>query len=325
MQNSIKKISFQTEKGISELELGYHSLNNQYVNLDSLFQQFEQGFLVRPIHKFLQTQYILNEVKGCWILSFDETKTLISVKQYENETCLPNTYLILEEYVVFLPIESELPFLKVERFEINYLNVAFIDKEHMQIFFSVLIINVESINNKYGQLNDFINEYSIAGETNGKLLVLSEMMEPPIELLEFIDKELNPLGFEEKKDYLICYEQLVKGVKGSITPLLNMEIPECVGVDWLGSIIKMEGNYIWYKSANSDLKMEKNISKEEIMDVLQGLLISYFKKVNPYKLQYNPKVLELSRGRVFFKFDNESDSASFSIEHLMEYTNTKKI
>lgn len=117
MQNSIKKFSFRVDKGNYLLELGHHSLNNQFLNVASLFQQFEKGFLVKPCHKFIQTQYFLNEVKGCYILSFDENKTLVSLKKFVNENALPNTYLISDEYVLFLPLETYLPVSKVSEFK----------------------------------------------------------------------------------------------------------------------------------------------------------------------------------------------------------------
>ena len=58
-------------------------------------------------------------------------------------------------------------------------NVTYIDNDTMNIVFSALIINVESVNRKYGTLNDFLNQYALPGETNGKLFMTSEINKPP--------------------------------------------------------------------------------------------------------------------------------------------------
>ena len=52
-------------------------------------------------------------------------------------------------------------------------------------------------------------------------------------------------------DYLLCQEYLVEGVNGSISPLLNKDIPECLEINWLGSVIKKNGNYVWHKTTNA--------------------------------------------------------------------------
>lgn len=206
-------------------------------------------------------------------------------------------------------------------------NITFNDSDYLTIVYSSLVINVESINKKYGVLYDFLNEFNLGGETNGKLFITAQMMDPPDELINIINKTLKPLGFEEKKDYLLCYEYLVEGVRGSISPLLNKEIPECMDVDWLGSVIRLNGNFVWHKPANSynsSLKWGINSAKDDTMEIFQGLLINYFKKINPYKLLYNPKVLELKKGIVIFKFTDKETTSSFSVHHLLEYTYFKK-
>lgn len=46
----------------------------------------------------------------------------------------------------------------------------------MTIVFSSLIINVSSVNEKFGGLKDFMSKFDLSGQTNGKLLIVAEMV-----------------------------------------------------------------------------------------------------------------------------------------------------
>jgi hypothetical protein len=72
------------------------------------------------------------------------------------------------------------------------------------------------------------------------------MCSPPNEIEELIVHKLFPLGFEYKKDLIILEEQLIHGAGNSFSPLLNQVIPECLEIDWLDSIITLNGNYVWW-------------------------------------------------------------------------------
>jgi len=45
----------------------------------------------------------------------------------------------------------------------------FLDKDQMPIVFSSLIVNVSSINKKFGALKDFMSKFDLSAQTNGKL------------------------------------------------------------------------------------------------------------------------------------------------------------
>ena len=122
--------------------------------------------------------------------------------------------------------------------------LEFTDTEKINISFSCLIINVESVNKKFGLLDDFVNEYELWGETNGKILCLSEMRQPAGELYELVDRILYPLGFKNKTDYVIAYERMTKGSDKTENPPVEIEIPECKDVKWLESYI----NAVWFKN-----------------------------------------------------------------------------
>src|SRR5690606_8706706 len=118
--------------------------------------------------------------------------------------------------------------------------INYSDKEILKLEFSYLIFKVESINKKFGSLADFVAKYNLWGETNGKLYVLDEMVQPHDRLVHLIYTTLNPLGFIEFEDYVFGYEQLTRGVKGEISPLVGKDIPEMEDAEWLGSIITRE-------------------------------------------------------------------------------------
>jgi hypothetical protein len=128
------------------------------------------------------------------------------------------------------------------------MGINFIDQDKICITFSNLIIKVSSINAAGLSVSNFSIENSLWGKTNGKLLVMTEMNEPVWELQKIIDSILIPKGFVFERDFVVVYEQLIHGAGNSITPLLNQELPELIGIVWVDSVIKMDGNFIWLKN-----------------------------------------------------------------------------
>ena len=125
------------------------------------------------------------------------------------------------------------------------MSINFIDVDKIGIIFSNLIIKVSSINQAGLSVNDFSVENNLWGKTNGKLLVMAEMNEPLWELQKIIDEILIPKGFVFKRDFVVAYEQLIYGAGNFVTPLLNQELPELIGIEWVHSEIKMDGNFVW--------------------------------------------------------------------------------
>lgn len=146
----------------------------------------------------------------------------------------------------------------------------YIDNEEMPIVFSSLIINVASINKKYGALNEFMAKFDLSGQTNGKLLIVAEMTSPPFHLINIVETQLHPLGFTKKQDYVFAAEELIHGVGDSYTPYLNQPHPACENISWLGSVIKTDGNFVWYKKPLEQEKEESSpttnfyVEEEEI-------------------------------------------------------------
>ena len=170
------------------------------------------------------------------------------------------------------------------------MNGIYTDKENLKVVFSYLIFNVASINKKYGSLSKFINDFELWGETNGKLYILAEMVEPHHHLHDLIYENLKWIGFKEKEDFVFGFEHLTKGVKGHSPENINREIPELKNINWLGSYITHNGNYVWYVDdikKNSFLSYQENILEGTPPKLYyQNLLTVYFKYLrNPLKFK----------------------------------------
>ncbi|MCG2431931.1 hypothetical protein [Aequorivita xiaoshiensis] len=123
----------------------------------------------------------------------------------------------------------------------------FLDSDQMPFVFSSLIINVASVNKKFGTLIDFISKFDLNGQTNGKLLIVAEIVTPPGNLIQIVENRLRPLNFVNKLDYVFVDEELIRGAGGSYTPYLNQPHLACKNIPWLGSLITADGNFVWYK------------------------------------------------------------------------------
>ena len=128
--------------------------------------------------------------------------------------------------------------------------MALIFKERgaMLLHCTTLIIKASSINLNYGSMEAFCNEFNVNARTNGQLFVVYDMQEPSAYFDELIEGVLTPSGMRYNIDYLILNEQIIQGVIGRENPedsLLNKPIPYSEHADWLGSIIKEDGQYIW--------------------------------------------------------------------------------
>ena len=77
---------------------------------------------------------------------------------------------------------------------------------------------------------------------------MTEMNEPVWELQKIIDSILIPKGFVFKRHLIVAYEQLMHGDGNTITLILNQELPELMGFEWIDSKIKINGNFIWKKN-----------------------------------------------------------------------------
>lgn len=125
--------------------------------------------------------------------------------------------------------------------------ISYTDEEKMRVVFSYLIFRVSRINLKYGSLAKFTNDFKLAGQTNGKIYIIAEMRRPHGYLADLIYEKLVHLGFQQKEDYVFGYEYPTNGDEDNCQSLLYRQIPDLVGIEWLGSKITSRGNLVWYQ------------------------------------------------------------------------------
>jgi hypothetical protein len=134
--------------------------------------------------------------------------------------------------------------------------LKYVDDTKLEGLFSFLVIKVDSIVKKFGSIKDFAIGNDISGVTNGKLVVIYEMTEPPPYLYKLADEVLIPAGLKEYDDYVIASEQylMIADSLPDSTEVprgqsnLNQPIPICEKAPWLGSVISDIGNFVWDKS-----------------------------------------------------------------------------
>lgn len=127
----------------------------------------------------------------------------------------------------------------------------FHEEDEVKLVFVSLIVNVESINRVFGELQDFAQEYQIEGYTNGKLFMICDMMCPSEEIGQVVVNCLRPLGLKERTDFVVAEEVMVNSPGadpvGVDISYWNQEHPQLRHLDWLGSICLSDGNWIWHK------------------------------------------------------------------------------
>ncbi len=203
---------------------------------------------------------------------------------------------------------------------VNTPNITFIDSDKITIVFSALIINVESINEKYGLLLDFLKEINLGGITNGKLFITAQMMDPPYELIKIINEVLKPLGLENKKDYVLTYERMIDyGVTSFEDPPMEREIPECKNINWLSSEI----NNVWHNNAvnsNEINYLKSKVLSIESPEVWQRILMLYVTFLKPKNLKYNPTVIKVKTNNIIFKMNKHKKRFKVSKSTLLRYS-----
>ena len=164
--------------------------------------------------------------------------------------------------------------------------LKYVDDTMLEALFSFLVIRVESIIEKFGSVDDFVIGNDISGVTNGKLIVIYEMTEPPPYLYRLADEVLEPAGLKEYEDYVIAFEQLSDSMHFTrLYPSnINEPIPICDKTEWLGSIVSDIGNYVWDK--NDETIRIKPKTFEQIGDGVKvfGEFIRREKKMMSVKL-----------------------------------------
>jgi hypothetical protein len=116
----------------------------------------------------------------------------------------------------------------------------------LEIIFTTCVFRADHILEKVGSLVAFQELMDLELITNGPLVLAREMNSPAIHLEHRIVERLYPLGFEYKKDFVFMEEQLIYGVGNRVTELLNQPLTENADIDWLGSVVRLDGNFVWW-------------------------------------------------------------------------------
>jgi hypothetical protein len=123
--------------------------------------------------------------------------------------------------------------------------IIYQDSAELEIIFTTFVFRVDRMIEKVGSLHAFQVLMDIELITNGHLVLFREMNTPAVHLYQRITERLIPLGFEYKKDFAVLEEQLIYGVGDRVTELLNQPLPENADIDWLSSIVRLDGNFVW--------------------------------------------------------------------------------
>jgi hypothetical protein len=149
------------------------------------------------------------------------------------------------------------------------MNVNYVDAELLRIRFSSLIINASSLDENKTSIKDFIQDNNINCQTNGKIIVMSEMMSRHPFLSNLAKTHLEPLGLEHYKDFIFLQEPMTMGVEGRGEPFVfDQELEKTLDVPWLSSIVTRQGCFVFkakiFPIANPHL-LDK--SKEELLEL----------------------------------------------------------
>ena len=125
------------------------------------------------------------------------------------------------------------------------MNVHYLDAELLRIKFASLIINVSSLNEYNTSIKDFIQDNNIKCKTNGKIIVMYEMISSHPFLSDLAKTHLEPLGLEHYKDFVFLQEPMTMGVEGrpSFTKF-DQELEDTIDIPWLSSIVTKEGCFV---------------------------------------------------------------------------------
>lgn len=186
------------------------------------------------------------------------------------------------------------------------IRVEVVYSDMINVNFTTLVIRIERVNEVYGDLIDFISEYNLYGVFNEKIYCLSEMCSPPNYLEELVETVLEPLGLIQDKDYCFLSEQLTVGHGFSSHEIIHKEHPDIKNIDWLGSVILENGNWICYLDSSQDSKNK----------IIPNLFYQYMRRFNFDKMKLNPTIVKITDTTLYFKLDNQNELLSFDFNTL---------
>jgi hypothetical protein len=125
-------------------------------------------------------------------------------------------------------------------------HIIYQDSTELEVIFTTFVFRVDRIIEKIGSLHEFQVLMDLPLITNGHLVLFREMNSQSVHLNQRITERLVPLGFEYKRDFAILEEQLIFGVNDQVSTLLGSPLTENADIDWLGSVVRVDGNFVWW-------------------------------------------------------------------------------
>ena len=125
------------------------------------------------------------------------------------------------------------------------MNIQYVDTEWIRVLFSTLVVNAASLVKYDTSIKDFIQDDNIKCKTNGKIIVIYEMMSSHPFLSELATSHLGPLGLKHYKDFIFLQEPMTMGVEGrpSLTKF-DQELEGTIDIPWLSSVITKDGCFV---------------------------------------------------------------------------------
>ena len=125
-------------------------------------------------------------------------------------------------------------------------HIIYQDSTELEIIFTTFVFRVDRIIEKVDSLHAFQVLMDLPLIANGHLVLFREMNSPAFYLTERISERLIPLGFEYNKDFVVLEEHLIFGVNNQVSTLLGSPLPENADIDWFGSVVRLDGNFVWW-------------------------------------------------------------------------------
>ena len=103
MQKENKSIKFHFAEGTKDISISFFDVTETFLKVGKIMEEYPAGYLLYRKHKFLQTQFILNQAKPFIMLVFDEKGNFVSAKSYAGDTSAPFSLFISDPFVFILP------------------------------------------------------------------------------------------------------------------------------------------------------------------------------------------------------------------------------
>ena len=129
------------------------------------------------------------------------------------------------------------------------MSIIYISEDKLKICFLNFIINVKSLNQKFGTLEDFATQYPFQGRTDGNILILTSInfvRQLESKMLAFMAK----YNLEEFKDYVYVEDTVTLEVDSEfVRQSIGNPIKVLSNCNWLDSIVLKEGHYVWFRKS----------------------------------------------------------------------------